>query len=90
MIHKRLVLGLLSGALLCSPFAASAQPDSAMMKKHMEKMMAELKLTPDQKTKLQALHKQHRDEMKSLLDQLKGLRENVQDAAGIKQSITAV
>jgi Spy/CpxP family protein refolding chaperone len=62
---------------MLSPLTISAMPDSAMMGKHHEKMMQELKLTADQNTKLKELHKQHRDAMKPFFEKMKGIRDKV-------------
>jgi Spy/CpxP family protein refolding chaperone len=74
----------LAGSLFLTPLAANAgdppapQPpamDSARMEKHHQKMWAELKLTPDQKSKFQALHKQTRETMKPFFEKMKGIME---------------
>jgi Spy/CpxP family protein refolding chaperone len=47
------------------------------MEKHHQKMMADLKLTADQKTKIQALHKDFETSAKALAEQMKGIDEKV-------------
>ena len=69
---------------MLSPLAAVAQqapsgqqPAAAdsMHGKQRGKFMAELNLTPDQKTKLQALHKQMMETTKPFFEQMKGIME---------------
>jgi Spy/CpxP family protein refolding chaperone len=47
------------------------------MEKHHQKMMADLKLTPDQETKMQALHKNMMETGKPLFEQMKGINDKV-------------
>jgi Spy/CpxP family protein refolding chaperone len=70
----------LAGSLFFAPLAQAVQPpaqapDDSLHGKQHEKFFAELKLTPDQKTKLQALHKQMRETAKPFFDQMKGIME---------------
>ena len=75
MKHTMLTCALLAGALFMSPCSLSAQPADSGKGKGMERMFADLKLTPDQKTKLKALHEQQKDSHKQFFDQMKALRE---------------
>ncbi|MBN1127377.1 MAG: Spy/CpxP family protein refolding chaperone [Chitinispirillaceae bacterium] len=77
MKNRMVMLGVLAGSLVLSPLAVSALPDDSRMGKGHEKMMADLKLTGDQKTKLKELHQQHLQEMKPFRDKMKGVRDKV-------------
>jgi Spy/CpxP family protein refolding chaperone len=72
-----LFLSACAGILFTSSIAFSAQPNDSTMEKHHQKMMADLKLTADQKTKIQALHKDMETSMKALAEQMKGISEKV-------------
>ena len=74
---KVLFLSACAGILFTSSIAFSAQPSDSAMEKHHQKMMADLKLTADQKTKMQALHKNMKEAGKALLDQMKEISEKV-------------
>jgi Spy/CpxP family protein refolding chaperone len=74
---KVLFLSACTGILLASSIAFSAQPNDSTMEKHHQKMMADLKLTADQKTKIQARHKEMEKTGKALFDQMNGISEKV-------------
>ena len=74
---KAMFLSACAGILLTSSIAFSAQPNDSAAEKHHQKMMADLKLTADQKTKLQALHKDMDTSVKALVEQMKGINEKV-------------
>jgi Spy/CpxP family protein refolding chaperone len=57
------------------PPMVSAQPNDTMMQKPFQKMIHDLKLTPDQQAKLQAQHRQMREEGKLIFAQMKGIRD---------------
>jgi Spy/CpxP family protein refolding chaperone len=77
MTIRTALFGLITASLMMSPLAVSAMPDSATMGKHHDKMMQELKLTPDQNTKLKELHQQQMEAMKPYFEKMKGIREKV-------------
>jgi Spy/CpxP family protein refolding chaperone len=80
MTIRTSLFGLITASLMLSPITVSAtMPDSANMDKHHEKMMQELKLTPDQKTKLKELRKQHMEAMKPFFEKMKGIRDKVRN-----------
>jgi Spy/CpxP family protein refolding chaperone len=72
---KALFQSACAGILLASSFAFSVQPNDSAMEKHHQKMMADLNLTADQQTKLQALHKNMMETGKALAEQMKGTNE---------------
>ena len=69
--------GFLTGMLMLSPLAVSAQPADSTVPRPFQKMITELKLTPDQQAKLQAQHKEMREQGKVIFEQMKKIRENV-------------
>ena len=73
------VVGFLAGTLMLSPLAAVAQPDDTMMQKPFQKMIKELNLTQDQKTKLKALRKQMKEPRQQIIDQMKGVRNKIKE-----------
>ncbi len=77
MKKKSIMLGLMASSLMVSPLAVSAQPGDTMMQRPFQKMINDLKLTPDQQTKLKAQHKQMRKEGKLIFEQMKGIRDKV-------------
>jgi|WetSurMetagenome_2_1015567.scaffolds.fasta_scaffold626945_1 Spy/CpxP family protein refolding chaperone len=77
MNFKVLFVSACAGILLASSFAFSAQPNDSGMEKHHQKMMADLKLTADQETKIQALHKNMMETGKPLFEQMKGINDKV-------------
>ena len=78
MKNRTVVLGLLAaGSLMLSPLVVSAQPDGPGNGKHHDKMMADLKLTAEQKEQLKGLHQQHRQDMKPFFEKMKGIRGKV-------------
>jgi Spy/CpxP family protein refolding chaperone len=77
MMNKTVVLGLLAGAFLVAPLMASVQPNDANRQRPFQKMINDLKLTPDQQAKLKAQHKQMREDGKQLFEQMKSIREKV-------------
>jgi Spy/CpxP family protein refolding chaperone len=74
---KVLFVSACAGILLASSFAFSGQPNDSGMEKHHQKMMADLKLTADQDTKIQALHKNMMETGKPLFEQMKGINDKV-------------
>jgi Spy/CpxP family protein refolding chaperone len=74
---KVLLLSACAGILFTSSIVFSAQPNDSAMEKHHQKMMADLKLTADQTTKIQALHKDMLEKGKALSDQMKMISEKV-------------
>ncbi|MBN2037761.1 MAG: periplasmic heavy metal sensor [Chitinispirillaceae bacterium] len=72
-----LMRGLITGVLVLSPLAVSAQPDQGKMKKHQEKMAVELKLSDDQKAKLKELRTTHHESMKPFYTKMKGVRDKI-------------
>jgi Spy/CpxP family protein refolding chaperone len=74
---KALFLSACAGILLTSSVAFSAQPGDSTMEKHHQKMMADLKLTADQQSKIQTLHKDFQAAGKTLVEQMKGINEKV-------------
>jgi Spy/CpxP family protein refolding chaperone len=77
MKSKVLLLSACAGILVVSSIAFSAQPNDSAMEKHHQKMMADLKLTADQQSKIQALHKGFETAGKTLVEQMKGINEKV-------------
>jgi len=77
MTKKIVTLGFLAGALMLAPFTVSAQPGDTGMQRPFQKMIIDLKLTPDQQAKLKAQHKQMREDGKVIFEQMKGIREKV-------------
>jgi Spy/CpxP family protein refolding chaperone len=77
MKTKIKLLGLIAGSLIAFPFSIAAKPDSAMMEKHHEKMMADLKLSADQKAKLKDQRSKHMESMKPFREKMKGIRERI-------------
>jgi Spy/CpxP family protein refolding chaperone len=73
------VLGFISGALMLLPLTVPAQQSDTMTQKPFQKMISELKLTPDQQAKLRAQHKQMREEGKVLFEQMKKVRGKVRE-----------
>lgn len=76
-MNRTVLAGLIAGLLVASPVVLFAQPGKPMMGKGHEKMMADLKLTTDQKSKIKELHEQHRQEMKPFHEKMKGVRDKV-------------
>lgn len=81
MKKMSIMTGLMAGAVLLTPLAAFSQPSSqprdTAMQKPFQKMFKELKLTPDQQTKLKAQHRQMKEEGKAIFEQMKGIRDKV-------------
>jgi len=77
MKNTTIMMGIIAGAFMLSPPTASAQPDDTMMQKPFQKMINDLKLTPDQQTKLRAQHKKMREEGKLIFEQMKKIRDKV-------------
>lgn len=77
MKNAAIVSGLFAGMLAFGPAVAANPPDCPRMEKHHEKMMTDLKLNADQKTKLQEFRKQHREEMKPFHETMKSIRDKV-------------
>jgi Spy/CpxP family protein refolding chaperone len=67
----------LTGMFMLSPLAVSAQPADSTVPRPFQKMITELKLTPDQQAKLQAQHKEMREQGKMIFEQMKKIREKV-------------
>jgi Spy/CpxP family protein refolding chaperone len=68
-----------SSALMLSSLSASAQQSDTLRQKPFQRMINDLKLTPDQQAKLQAQHKQMREEGKVIFEQMKKVREKVRE-----------
>jgi Spy/CpxP family protein refolding chaperone len=77
MRSKTLLFGLIAGSLIAAPPALWAQPDSTKMEKHHEKMMADLKLSADQKAKLKDLRTKKLAAMKPFREKMKSIREKI-------------
>ena len=75
MKSRTIMRGLLTGVLMVLPPMVSAQPNDTMIQKPFQKMISDLKLTPDQQAKLQAQHRQMREEGKLIFAQMKGIRD---------------
>src|SRR5512141_365290 len=72
-----LLVSTCAGILVASSIASSAQPGESAMDKHHCAMMGDLKLSADQQTKIQTLHKDMMESGKALIDQMKGINEKV-------------
>ena len=73
------MVGFLAGTLMLSPLAAFAQPDDTMMQRPFQKMIKELNLTQDQKTKLKALRMQMKESRQQIFNQMKGVRNKIKE-----------
>jgi Spy/CpxP family protein refolding chaperone len=69
--------GVLAGILMLSPLAVFAQHADTTAPRPFQKMISDLKLTPDQQAKLQAQHKEMREQGKAVFEQMKKIREKV-------------
>jgi Spy/CpxP family protein refolding chaperone len=72
-----LVSGLMAGALMLWPLVASAQQKDPMTQKHFQGLVNDLKLTPDQQSRLKTQHQQMREEGKAVFKEMKKVREKV-------------
>jgi Spy/CpxP family protein refolding chaperone len=79
MKNSMVALVVFSGALMLSSLSASAQQSDTLRQKPFQRMIDELKLTPDQQAKLRAQHKQMREEGKVIFEQMKKIREKVRE-----------
>lgn len=79
MTKKTITLGILAGALMMSPLSTRAQPADTPVQRPMQKMIRELNLTPDQKTKLKALRGQMKDVRQQIVEQMKGIRNKIKE-----------
>jgi len=73
------MVGFLAGTLMLSPLAAFTQPDDTMMQRPFQKMIKELNLTQDQKTKLKALRMQMKESRQQIFNQMKGVRNKIKE-----------
>lgn len=77
MKSRMTAAGFLTCILMLSPIAAHAQPADTAAPRPFQKMINDLKLTPDQQSKLQAQHKEMREQGKLIFEQMKKIREKV-------------
>jgi Spy/CpxP family protein refolding chaperone len=76
---KALRIGLTAGMFLLSPLPALAQPSDTPAQRPFLKMIQELNLTQDQKTKLKALRQQMKEPRQQIIEQMKGIRKKIKE-----------
>lgn len=76
---KNTIISITLGALFAFiiPTGAATQPNDSATMNHHQKMMADPTLSADQKTKIQALHKDMEEKGKPLFDQMKSISDKV-------------
>lgn len=77
MKSRMAIAGIISGLLVASAPAVSAQPADTAAPRPFQRMISDLKLTKDQQAKLQAQHREMREQGKLIMEQMKKIRAEV-------------